>query len=128
MLHLKHRLPADTPVARFVGNLRNVAPVPLRPDLRRQRRPRPAKPAVQYPARTAPPGSEVNKKKLCKRAFFPPAKYDELWLRAIAAQRAAPQRLRAGGEIGEEASHSIQEELDCSELDAAPAKSFQSLA
>ncbi len=55
-------------------------------------------------------------------------KYDELRLRAIAAQRAALQRLRARGEIGEEAFHRIQEELDWSELDAAPAGSFQSLA
>ena len=55
-------------------------------------------------------------------------KYDELRLRAIAAQRAALQRLRARGEIGEEAFHRIQEELDWSELDAAPAGSFQLLA
>jgi monovalent cation/hydrogen antiporter len=55
-------------------------------------------------------------------------KYDELRLRAIAAQRAALQRLRARGEIGEEAFHRIQEELDWSELDAAPAGSFQPLA
>src|ERR1700722_12480046 len=47
---------------------------------------------------------------------------------AIAAQRAALQRLRERGEIGEEALHRIQEELDWSELDAAPAGSFQSLA
>jgi hypothetical protein len=38
--------------------------------------------------------------------------YDELRLRAIAAQRAALHRLRARGEIGEEAFHRIQEELD----------------
>ena len=55
-------------------------------------------------------------------------KYDELRLRAIAAQRTALQRLRERGEIGEEAFHRIQEELDWSELDAAPAGSFQSLA
>jgi CPA1 family monovalent cation:H+ antiporter len=55
-------------------------------------------------------------------------KYDELRLCAIAAQRAALHRLRARGEIGEEAFHRIQEELDWSELDAAPAGSFQSLA
>ncbi len=55
-------------------------------------------------------------------------KYDELRLRAIAAQRAALHRLRAGGEIGDEAFRRIQEELDWSELDAAPAGSFQSLA
>ena len=54
-------------------------------------------------------------------------KYDELRLRAIAAQRAALHRLRARGEIGEEAFHRIQEELDWSELDAAPAGSFPSL-
>ncbi len=55
-------------------------------------------------------------------------KYDELRLRAIAAQRAALQRLRTRGEIGDEAFRRIQEELDWSELDAAPAGSFQSLA
>jgi hypothetical protein len=37
-------------------------------------------------------------------------KYDELRLRAIAAQRAALQRLRERGEIGEKAFHRIQEE------------------
>jgi monovalent cation/hydrogen antiporter len=50
------------------------------------------------------------------------AKYDELRLRAIAAQRTALQRLRERGEIGEEAFHRIQEEP---RLDAAPAGSFQ---
>src|SRR5271156_1207455 len=55
-------------------------------------------------------------------------KYDELRLRAIAAQRAALHRLRAGGEISDEAFRRIQEELDWSEFDAAPAGSFQSLA
>jgi len=35
-LHPKRRLPADTPVAQLVGSPRNVAPVPLRPGLRRQ--------------------------------------------------------------------------------------------
>jgi Na+/H+ antiporter len=55
-------------------------------------------------------------------------KYDELRLRAIAAQREALHRLRAQGEIGDEAFRRIQEELDWSELDAAPAGSFQSLA
>jgi monovalent cation/hydrogen antiporter len=55
-------------------------------------------------------------------------KYDELRLHAIAAQRAALHRLRTRGEIGDEAFHRIQEELDWSELDAAPAGSFQSLA
>jgi len=55
-------------------------------------------------------------------------KYDELRLRAIAAQRAALHRLRTRGEISDEAFRRIQEELDWSELDAAPAGSFQSLA
>ena len=54
-------------------------------------------------------------------------KYDELRLRAIAAQREALYHLRAQGEIGDEAFRRIQEELDWSELDAAPAGSFQSL-
>jgi len=40
----------------------------------------------------------------------------------------ALQRLRTRGEIGDEAFRRIQEELDWSELDAAPAGSFQSLA
>jgi len=55
-------------------------------------------------------------------------RYDELRLRAIAAQREALHRLRGQGEIGDEAFRRIQEELDWSELDAAPAGSFQSLA
>ncbi len=40
-------------------------------------------------------------------------KYDELRLRAIAAQREALHRLRAQGKIGDEAFRRIQEELDC---------------
>jgi monovalent cation/hydrogen antiporter len=55
-------------------------------------------------------------------------KYDELRLRAIAAQRAALHRLRTRGEISDKAFRRIQEELDWSELDAAPAASFRSLA
>ena len=39
-------------------------------------------------------------------------KYDELRLRAIAAQRAALQRLRAQGEIGEEAFHRWRRAVD----------------
>ena len=54
-------------------------------------------------------------------------KYDELRLRAIAAQRAALQRLRALGEIGDETFRRILEELDWSELDAAPPGHFQPL-
>jgi monovalent cation/hydrogen antiporter len=55
-------------------------------------------------------------------------KYDELRLRAIAAQRAALHQLRTRGEISDKAFHRIQEELDWSELDASPAASFRSLA
>jgi monovalent cation/hydrogen antiporter len=55
-------------------------------------------------------------------------KYDELRLRAIVAQRAALQRLRALGEIGDETFRRILEELDWSELDAAPPGHFQPLA
>jgi CPA1 family monovalent cation:H+ antiporter len=55
-------------------------------------------------------------------------KYDELRLRAIAAQRAALHRLRALGEIGDETFRRVLEELDWSELDAAPAGRFQPLA
>ena len=54
--------------------------------------------------------------------------YDELRLRAIVAQRAVLHQLRARGEISDEAFNRIQEELDWSELDAAPAGSLQSLA
>jgi hypothetical protein len=55
-------------------------------------------------------------------------KYDELRLRAIVAQRAALLRLRNQGEIGDDAFHRIQEELNWAELDAAPTGTFQSLA
>jgi CPA1 family monovalent cation:H+ antiporter len=54
-------------------------------------------------------------------------KYDKLRLRAIAAQREALHRLRAQGEIPDEAFRRLQEELDWAELDAAPTGSFQSL-
>ena len=54
--------------------------------------------------------------------------YDQLRLRAIAAQRQALHRLRAEGRIGDDAFHRLQEELDWSELDAAPAGQFQPLA
>jgi CPA1 family monovalent cation:H+ antiporter len=53
--------------------------------------------------------------------------YDQLRLRAIEAQRQALHDLRKQGRIGDEAFHRIQEELDWSELDAAPAGTFQSL-
>ena len=54
--------------------------------------------------------------------------YDELRLRAIAAQRQALHRIRAEGRIGDDAFHRLQEELDWAELDAAPAGRFQPLA
>ena len=53
--------------------------------------------------------------------------YDRLRLRAVAAQREALVRLRRHGTISDEAFFRIQEELDWSELDAAPAGSFQPL-
>jgi CPA1 family monovalent cation:H+ antiporter len=55
-------------------------------------------------------------------------KYDRLRLRAIRAQRDALNRMRLRGEIGDAAFYRLQEELDWSELDAAPAGSFQPLA
>jgi monovalent cation/hydrogen antiporter len=53
--------------------------------------------------------------------------YDRLRLRAIADQREALHRLRERGQIGDEAFHRIEEELDWAELDAAPAGQFQPL-
>jgi monovalent cation/hydrogen antiporter len=53
--------------------------------------------------------------------------YDRLRLRAIAAQRETLRRLRRHGIISDEAFFRVQEELDWSELDAAPAGLFQSL-
>jgi Na+/H+ antiporter len=53
--------------------------------------------------------------------------YDQLRLRAIEAQRRTLHELRRQGRIGDEVYHRIQEELDWSELDAAPAGRFQSL-
>jgi monovalent cation/hydrogen antiporter len=55
-------------------------------------------------------------------------RFDELRLRAIAAQRAALLALRTRGEISDDAFRRLQEELDWAELDAAPASSFQPLA
>ena len=54
-------------------------------------------------------------------------KYDRLRLRAIRAQRDELNRMRTRGEIGDAAFYRLQEELDWSELDAAPAGSFQPL-
>jgi CPA1 family monovalent cation:H+ antiporter len=54
-------------------------------------------------------------------------KYDRLRLRAIRAQRDELTRLRTRGEIGDAAFYRLQEELDWSELDAAPAGTFQPL-
>jgi len=44
------------------------------------------------------------------------------------ATRGVLLRLRNQGEIGDDAFHRIQEELDWAELDAAPTGTFQSLA
>lgn len=53
--------------------------------------------------------------------------FDELRLRAIARQRQTLTRLREDGEIGDEAFHRLEEEIDWAELDAAPAGRFQPL-
>ena len=53
--------------------------------------------------------------------------HDRLRLRAIAARRRALLRLREDGEIGDEAYHRLEEEVDWAELDAAPAGYFQPL-
>jgi CPA1 family monovalent cation:H+ antiporter len=53
--------------------------------------------------------------------------FDRLRMRAIEAQRRALHDLRRQGRIGDDAFHRIQEELDWSELDAAPAGHFQPL-
>jgi CPA1 family monovalent cation:H+ antiporter len=53
--------------------------------------------------------------------------HDRLRLRAITAQRLALSRLRDEGAIGDEAFHRLEEEVDWSELCAAPAGSFQPL-
>jgi monovalent cation/hydrogen antiporter len=55
-------------------------------------------------------------------------KYDRLRLGAIRAQRDALNRMRTRGEIGDAVFYRLQEELDWSELDAAPAGTFQPLA
>jgi monovalent cation/hydrogen antiporter len=53
--------------------------------------------------------------------------FDRLRLRAIEAQRRTLHELRRTGRIGDDVYHRLQEELDWSELDAAPAGRFQSL-
>ena len=53
--------------------------------------------------------------------------HDELRLRAIKSQRKALDRMREEGKIGDEAYHRLEEEIDWSELDAAPAGKFQPL-
>jgi len=54
--------------------------------------------------------------------------YDRLRLTAIVAEREVLRTLWRGGEIGDDAFRLLQEELDWSELDAAPAGHFQPLA
>jgi CPA1 family monovalent cation:H+ antiporter len=53
--------------------------------------------------------------------------HDRLRLRAVRYQRRALEELRVRGEIGDEAYHRVEEEIDWAELDAAPAGSFQPL-
>jgi CPA1 family monovalent cation:H+ antiporter len=53
--------------------------------------------------------------------------FDRLRLRAIEAQRRTLHELRRTGRISDDVFHRLQEELDWSELDAAPAGRFQSL-
>ena len=53
--------------------------------------------------------------------------YDRLRLYAIKRQRDRLEELRNNGTIGDEAYHRLEEEIDWSELAAAPAGSFQPL-
>ncbi len=53
--------------------------------------------------------------------------YDELHLRAIKRQRDVLEKLRAEGTIGDQAYHTLEEELDWSELAASPHGRFQPL-
>jgi Na+/H+ antiporter len=53
--------------------------------------------------------------------------HDELRLKTIEAQRAKLSQMRDSGEIGDEAYHRLEEELDWAELNAAPAGYFQPL-
>ena len=53
--------------------------------------------------------------------------HDRLRLLALTAERREIERLRKAAEIGEEAFHRLEAELDWAELDAAPAGYFQPL-
>ncbi|MBN9075621.1 MAG: sodium:proton antiporter [Rhizobiales bacterium 65-79] len=53
--------------------------------------------------------------------------HDRLRLQAVHHQRRVLEELRIRGEIGDEAYHRLEEEIDWAELDAAPAGSFQPL-
>lgn len=54
--------------------------------------------------------------------------YEQLKLEIVPLQRATLLRLRERGDIGDEAFHRLEEELDWAELNAAPAGHFQPLA
>jgi CPA1 family monovalent cation:H+ antiporter len=54
-------------------------------------------------------------------------RYEELKLEIIPRQRDVLVGMRARGEIGDEAYHRLEEELDWAELNAAPAGRFQPL-
>ena len=84
----------------------------------------------QSPAAVALRGPYAAARAVAENPSAPQAatEYDELRLRAIAAQRQALHRLRAAGRIGDDAFHRLQEEPDWSEPDAAPAGQFQPLA
>ena len=53
--------------------------------------------------------------------------YEQLKLGIIPKQRAVLAGMRERGEIGDEAYHRLEEELDWAELNAAPAGHFQPL-
>ena len=53
--------------------------------------------------------------------------HDRLRLRAVRHQRRALEELRVRGEIGDQAYHRVEGEIDWAELDAAPAGSYQPL-
>jgi monovalent cation/hydrogen antiporter len=54
-------------------------------------------------------------------------KYEQIKLKIIPKQRAKLSEMRESGEIGDEAFHRLEEELDWAELSAAPAGHFQPL-
>ena len=83
---------------------------------------------------TSPPAAALREQYLAARQVAADhnhpqgaTEYDRLRLQAIKAQRQALYDLRAQGRIGDGVFYRMQEELDWSELDAAPAGQFQPL-